>query len=252
MTAEAPEVQPETPAPATEPVKEEPAARLLDRAMDETIKRQQQQIVSEEDKFRWLQRLSKMFVAAGTFSDVKGATEEQARAQAMVKIMLGESAGLSPIEAMQSVVIVYGRPSFDSAVRAARMKRVGYYWVFRQFDEKGCILIPCHLKNAPLKLKTGAVIHPFVNEDGSLATVGFTMDDAIRARLVKDGGAYKSYPADMMFTKAISRMQRRFAPEVLNGVDLPDVDDMKELREAESKRPLFTHGPIADAQEPAK
>ena len=49
-------------------------------------------------RFQLEQRMARLFVASGLFSDIKGQTEEQAIAQAWVKIGLGASMGFSPAE----------------------------------------------------------------------------------------------------------------------------------------------------------
>ena len=49
--------------------------------------------------------------------------------------------GIEPFEAMNGIYFVYGRPSLESGIRAAKMKRAGYDWRFLQHDTKGCRLV---------------------------------------------------------------------------------------------------------------
>lgn len=223
-----------------------PAASLLTLAIDETTKREQQHIQSAEDKLKWQQRLARLFCEAGTFEGWEekklALTPQQRLAQAMVKIMLGESCGLTPIEAMQSIYLVKGRPALDAQIRAARMKRHGYYWSFAQLNDKGCILIPCHKDNAPVKLPNGGVIHPFADAQGEPERVSFCEFDATRAGLLpaKEMSGWKTYPTDMYYARAITRMQRRYASEVLNGATILDRAEVEDIQEAAGpRRPLI-------------
>ena len=228
---------------------DKPSATLLAQAIDETIKLEQQRIQTEEDKFRWKQRLARMFCEAGTFEGweekKQNLTPHQRIAQAMVKIMLGEACGMTPIESMQSIYLVKGRPTLDAQVRAARMKRFGYSWVIVQLNEKGCVLIPCHRNNPPYKLPNGASILPFTDERGEPVTISFVESDAKQAGLLpgKDESNWKKYPTDMFFARAITRMQRRYAPEVLNGANLLDRNEAEEQAVVEEllgpKRPVI-------------
>lgn len=235
----------EQPTPEVAPEREGPAASLIDKAVDETVARQQQQIQSEEDKLFFNQRLAKMFCKSGAFSDAKQGTPEQQVANAMVKIMLGEACGMSAVESMQSIYLVKGRPTLDAQVRAARMKRAGYSWVFAQLNEKGCVLIPCHKDQPLFKLPSGREIRCFVDTDGKPATVAFLEADARQAQLLpaKDDSNWKKYPVDMFFARAITRMQRRYASEVLNGSQMLDRSetDMVSMEDLGNgiARPLF-------------
>lgn len=229
-----------------EPEATGPAASMLESAIDETVRRAQQSLQNEADKLEFQQRLAKMFAASGVFEGweekKQNLSPQQRIAQAMVKIQLGEACGMTPVEAMQSIYLVKGRPTLDAQIRAARMKRAGYDWVFVQLNDKGCTLIPCH-KNQPVTtLKNGRQIRCFVDENGEPARVSFTEADARLAGLLpaKDDSSWKKYPVDLFFARAITRMQRRYASEVLNGAQVldPSETDLMVLPEAE-RRPLF-------------
>lgn len=232
-----PEAAPETAKPEEkQEARPEPQRKpLLDEVTDETLRREMDKLAVDSKRIEHKQRLAKMFAASGVFEGWEEKKQvlspEQRLAQAMVKIMLGEAAGMTEVEAMQSIYLVKGRPSIASEVRAARMKRAGYYWVFRTRTDKGCSLIPCHRNNAPVSLPNGSVIHPFVNERGEMANVEFVEADAKRAGLVpaKEDSNWSKYPTDMYSWRALSRMQRFYAPEVLNGANLLDRDEAIEL-----------------------
>lgn len=151
----------------------------------------------EMEKFELQQRVARLFAASGLFSDIKGANETQAIAQAFVKIALGDSMGFSPAESMQGIDLIQGRPAIGSQLRAARMQRAGYQWAVDQLDEKGCVL----------RIFNGAQL---------LGTSSFTEVDAKAANLLaKDN--WKKNPRNMYFARAITNAQRWYAPGVLSG-----------------------------------
>jgi hypothetical protein len=53
--------------------------------------------------------------------------------------------------------------------------------------------------------------------DGDHATVSYTLDDAKKAGLVKPSGGWVKNPKDMCFARAISRLARQIAPDVIGG-----------------------------------
>lgn len=215
----------ETPAAMTDTEAKAAQAQLLDASVEETIRKQQHTLMSEEVKFAHYQRIAKLFAASGYFEDLK-VPVGQAIARAVVKIQLGEAVGLAPMEAMQSVYMVNGRPTVDAQVRAARMKRCGYDWDILEHTDKCCRLA--------IKFR-GQYL---TREDGSKAIVEFTMDDAAKAGLSgKD--VWKKYPRNMLFARTITNAQRWYAPEALNGMTMLDPSEVVEIAPAEPSRPLF-------------
>jgi hypothetical protein len=74
------------------------------------------------ERFELEQRMAKLFAMSGLFTDIKGANQEMAIAQAYVKIALGSSMGFSPAESMQGIDIIQWRPAEGAHLRAARMQ----------------------------------------------------------------------------------------------------------------------------------
>jgi hypothetical protein len=172
----------------------------------------------EIQKFEFQQRCARLFAMSGLFQDIKGQSEQQAIAQAFVKIALGDSMGFNPSEAMTGIDIIQGRVSVGANLRAARMQRAGFTWDILQLDDKGC----------RLRLKFGG--KPLVSEvlEGDKivevpTVVSFMAEDAARAGLIgKDN--YKKNPRNMFFARAITNAQRWYAPGVL-GVDILSTEE---------------------------
>lgn len=220
-------------------------SQLLEASVEETIRRTQQALMSEEVKFKHQQRIASLFAQSGYFEDLKGGDPRQNIARAVVKIQLGEALGLSPMESMQSVYMVNGRPTVDAQVRAARMKRCGYSWDILRHDTKGCTLAPRFKGEQIMRQKHVAGVPQF-DKDGSPVmepvTVSFTEEDAKSADLLgKRGEMYKKYPMNMYFSRALTNMQRWYAPEVLNGSNLLSPDEAIEVVDSTvPAKPLFT------------
>lgn len=206
---------------------------LLDKAVDETIRRRAQDMALETAQIEQDGRIAVMMYNAGLYNDLKDCSPSQATARALVKIELGRTMGIGPFEAMNVIYFVNGRPSLDSGIRAARMKRAGYDWKVVQQDDKGCIL---------LLLKDGRYITRPVLKDGVIqfddkgnvkeepVVISFLEADAQRAGLLtKSGSLYKTYPKIMYFNRAISGAQKTYAPEVLNGSDMVSREEAEEI-----------------------
>lgn len=236
------EPQPQAPPPEVKAPPQDRALTLLDKSIDESVRRQAETFVLDQCRFSHHQRIARMMFEAGLYNDLKKdgdrfLTPEEALARAMVKIELGATMGIEPFEAMNGIYFVYGRPSLESGIRAAKMKRAGYDWRFLQHDTKGCRLV---------LLKDGKYIMKPVLDDKGLpimeerdgkhvmreepVVVSFVETDAQRAGLLdKKGSLYKVWPQIMYFNRCISIAQKAYAPEVLNGADLVSREEAQEM-----------------------
>ena len=234
--------QPHAPPPEVKAPPQDRALTLLDKSIDESVRRQAETFVLDQCRFSHHQRIARMMFEAGLYNDLKKdgdrfLTPEEALARAMVKIELGATMGIEPFEAMNGIYFVYGRPSLESGIRAAKMKRAGYDWRFLQHDTKGCRLV---------LLKDGKYIMKPVLDDKGLpimeerdgkhvmreepVVVAFVEADAQRAGLLeKKGSLYKVWPQIMYFNRCISIAQKAYAPEVLNGADVPSREEAQDM-----------------------
>lgn len=241
--APAPQVQPQSvPAPAA-------PASSLDQAIAETERRLKERLLLQREDFGHKQRLARLFAVSGCFQDIKtkNIPEEQAIAQAFVKIELGESMGFTAAESMQGVHLISGTPAVNAQLRAARMQRAGFSWEIDWFyDDKG-FCTGCRLW---LYRNGKPILKPARNEageplviDGKVqmeqVSVAFLRRDAERLMtkiwdqgdgkpprtasvLEKDN--WKNTPANMYFARAVTNAQRWYAPGVLSG-DIPSTEE---------------------------
>ena len=182
---------------------------VLPDIIAETERQQLAGMAVEVRRFEHNQRLARCFVASGLFKGVKGQTAQESVAKAMVLIELGSSMGFSPIESMQGIHVIQGVPSIGAHLRAARMQAANYSWRFVETSEKRC-----HMKVF------------FGGEE--LGEIGYTIEEAQKAKLhTKDN--WVNNPSDMLFSRAITRAQRRFAPAALKGQTILDMDEASEI-----------------------
>jgi hypothetical protein len=179
------------------------------------------------------QNLALVFHKSGLFADIAGQTEDVAEAQAIVKIIAGNEMGLEPFYSMQNLSVIKGHVFISAQARGRLLKQSGKY-------RYGVTVSNDTICTLSFKEKVDGAW-----ED--LGEVSYTIEEAKRAGLVREGGGYYKNPGDMLFARALSRGSRRFAPELFGGIyaieeaDIvvgePDIpEDIKALP-AEEKQP---------------
>ncbi|HEY8560479.1 MAG TPA: hypothetical protein VIL74_08885 [Pyrinomonadaceae bacterium] len=145
-----------------------------------------------------------MIEAAGLIPQERDAPPAKAKARVMAKIVGGQVYGFDPIQAQENLHIINGKITLSARGMAQLLHRSGKYATrVERLDKDGCKL---------------AVLER--NEDGKLMLVGhveFTRQMADAAGLFKSNPTWQKYAEDMYFARCISRVVKRFAPEVLDG-----------------------------------
>jgi hypothetical protein len=165
----------------------------------------------------------------------------------LMKLQGGRELGLPPMRAMAALYVVNGRLAMEGWAMLALCRASGKFAKLRPFNEgegdsrSGCI--------------------EFVRADtGESETVRFTTADAKRAGLMSKD-TYKSYPDDMLIWKAVGRFGKRYASDVIMGIDVaetaPDNRPMvvaasetpRELPPAdETEDPIFTEAETVEVE----
>lgn len=135
-------------------------------------------------------------------------------AQAVVKILAGQELGFGAFASMTGVNIIQGKPVLSANLLAAAVKRGGKYnYRVTMQTEKECIIT-------------------WFEDKKEVGQSSYTMDEATRAGLsLKDN--WKKYPSDMLFARAISRGQKRFAPDIFNGATVYTPDELGAVVDAD-------------------
>ncbi len=187
----------------------------LDAVISESERAAKERLILRRAELDYKQRLATAFAKSGCFADIKGQSEPEAIARALVKIELGEAMGFTPAESMTGIDIIQGRVAVGANLRAARMQRAGYSWPEMILNETGCWI--------PLRLNGQTM----VDGEGKPVMVAFTKSDAQTAGLIgKDN--YKKNPRNMFFARAITNAQRWYAPGVL-GIDILSIEEARDL-----------------------
>jgi hypothetical protein len=179
-------------------------------------------ILSDDEIARsW--RIAEAMARSGLFPDAKSAEA------AFAKMLVGLDLGLSPTQALMGVHMVEGKPQISSAVLAGFVRQSSEYeYEVAEHDDEHCVI-------------------GFYRRDPELQLLGmseFSLDDAERAGLVKDRGAWRKYPRNMTFARAMSNGVRWYCADLLGGVPVYTEADEFERRE------VLTMGSADEPREP--
>jgi len=160
----------------------------------------------------------------------------------LIKLQAGAELGFPPMRALSALVVVNGRLSIMGEAALALCRASGK---FRS------IVVSCVGAGED---RAGSVT--FVRADtGETDTVLFPAADAKKAGLLtKD--TYKSYLDDMLIWKAVSRFAKRYASDVLMGLDAAEVvpDYRPTVTPTQERQALppadENEDPIFDTEEP--
>jgi hypothetical protein len=139
-------------------------------------------------------RLWQMLESVGLTFFKSGKMSVTTAEEGAVKALFCIENGL-PLTAARGLYFVNGKLGIESSVIAAMLRQHPRYdYDIKHLDVQGCTIAI---------LRDGEVI----------GEASFAMDDAARAGLAGKHN-YQAYPEDMFFAKAITRAQRRFAPDI--------------------------------------
>lgn len=122
-----------------------------------------------------------------------------------VAIGFGMELGLPPLQAIQNIMVVNGRPSIWGDAALALVKASGQV---QSIEEDA--------PDIALKQKYGRC--KIVTHDGQVTERRFSIEDAQRAKLWTKEGPWQTYPGRMLQMRARSWALRDAAPQVLKGI----------------------------------
>jgi hypothetical protein len=140
--------------------------------------------------------IAKDFVESGLFSQFKNPQ------QALVTIMAGHEFGLGPFEAMTSIYVVQGKPSFYSHKFADMLKRSGKYnYRVKEHTDKVCSIDFLEKSESNWEIVGNST---------------FTVEDAQKADLLKNPN-FTKYPRNMLYARAMTNGAKWYCPDAFNG-----------------------------------
>lgn len=170
-----------------------------------------------------LETMAKKVAASGLF--------KMNETQAFTLMLLCQSRGLHPIEAVMRFDIIQGRPAMKAEAMLAEFQAIGgsVEWTTESDDCTKQEAIFSHPKLCPKPKK-----------------VRFTIEDAERAKL-KEKDIWRGYPAPLMRARVISSGIRMLAPGIVSGIYTPEEVSDFDARET----PIQATATVAPAVEPS-
>ena len=162
--------------------------------------------------FDGLQRAAMALYKSGYFEDA------ESEAQAIVKVMAGAEVGIPPFASMSGINIIQGKPTFGSNLIATIVdNHPRYAYKVKRADDKACII-------------------EWFKDGEPAGESSFTIEEA---RSIKQWNKKKNafepltnkfnwqnWPSDMLFARAITRGQKRYAAGVAGGAPIYTAEEM--------------------------
>jgi hypothetical protein len=149
--------------------------------------------------------------------------------EALIKIQVGQEAGLSPSVALILIDIIDGKPSFSANYVAGKIKQSSRYdYRVKELTNDRAVLV-------------------FFEWGGEVGTYAFTMEDAKQAELLIKNGkkqpSWHRFPRAMLFSRALTGGARIYCPDILGvgitpylGSDKAVEDDILDAEWTEIKK----------------
>lgn len=134
----------------------------------------------------------------------------------LVSILYGQELGVAPMQAIQSIYVVQGRPTISAQLWVALARRAGHKVRVLEETADACTV----------EVERG-------DDPGHPTRVTYTLQQAKQAGLASKD-VWKSHPAAMLYARAVSTACRRACPEIALGFG-----DETERYEAEPERPTL-------------
>lgn len=170
------------------------------------------------------------FVAKSGWAPKDMSTSERV----FVAMAHGLELGMRPMQALQSVHVINGRPSLGSFTAKALVEASGLLTDYEEYvDGEG------DNRWAFVRVQRGTRTH---------AEVTFSVGDAKRAKLWGKPGPWTQYPDDMLLHKARARAMQRHFPDVLAGMAIyEDIRDVEPEYEVKQEAPAVAPTDALDA-----
>lgn len=157
----------------------------------------------------------------------------------IIAMQWGMEIGLQPLQAMQSIAVINGRPSIWGDAMLALVRGSGVLESISETLEEGDTVAVCTVKRRAEQP----------------ATRRFSLEDAKKAGLTGKQGPWTQYPKRMLQLRARAFALRDVFPDVLRGVhiaeeaqDLPrETRDMGPVDEVKPEAPKLDHKPASRA-----
>lgn len=150
-------------------------------------------------------------------------------------VLYGEELGLGPMQSLNSIHVIEGKPSMAPELMRALVFKAGH-----RIDVKVC-------------MNDEVILYGCRADSGSEATVKWTMKDAQNAGLA-GRGAWKTYPRAMLLARATSELCRMLFADVVAGLSYTPEEAASiagsDWEEAPAEPPVFIEKPTTIPNQP--
>lgn len=147
--------------------------------------------------------------------------------EAAIKLMYGIEMGLPALQALMGVNVIQGRPTMSANLIASLIKRSGRYnYIISSWTDRECVI-------------------QFRENLEKIGESSFTIEDAKRAGLLRNGGNWEKYPKAMLFARAITMGARAFCADVF----VAPIYDPEELTPEANTAPMTIETSVAHVAE---
>ncbi len=133
---------------------------------------------------------------------VAATTTSRSKSQMLTLMMLCDSEGLHPMQAIRRYHVIQGQITMRADAMHADFQKAGGFIFWAQTDAKVC---------------EGRFVHQLHSPEPGL-TIRLTMEDAVAAGLTKTNPNYAKYPAQMLRARVISQGVRAILPGLCTGI----------------------------------
>ena len=156
-----------------------------------TIAQYNQPLLPTDHEMAVFQVMSKQAVESKMY---KGIGDQ---AGVMMIMLAARELGLPPVQALNGGInIINGKVELSARMMNALMRKAGISIEVKESTDEKCTV---------------------VGHRGYPITASYTIEDARKAGLIKVGGGWVKNPKDMLFARAISRLARQIAPDIIGG-----------------------------------
>lgn len=216
-----------TPAPQAAP-QQEAAAKDLDRLLDKPLApiKFSEGAYAVEDMSHCY-RLAKHYISAGMVPrGLEGRTPKETEGRVAIAIEFGQQFGWSPIQSLQAVLVVNGRPCLWGDGPLALVLRSGNMLDYTATIEG----------NGDERVAVFKAVRKVAGSAGAIhREVRFGVADAKRAGLWGKSGPWSNYPERMMLYRARAFCLRDLFADVLAGIGIAEEHDEYAIDKAAEK-----------------
>lgn len=167
-------------------------------------------LIPSKEEFNMMESIAKYAAESPYFKNIGGVPG------AMCIAMYAREIGIPPMTAiMGALQNIMGKIQISPEACHGLIRASGHHIEVKRHDNEAC------------------TIYAKRKDTGNDITCTFTIEDARKANLIKNGGGYDKTPSDMLFARCIGRVKRRLFPDIANKAYV--VGETEEEAEKESK-----------------